>query len=96
MRKIKKISLLARSSDNDEMYLEFSTGNEGVYIMYREVRYRLYRNVVKIRTFMGVIPPPRGLPPDAITPGKVITALSLCRGGPGGQALSPPSKHVSF
>jgi hypothetical protein len=33
-------------------------------------------------------------PPHAITPEKVITALS--HGGQGGPALSPPAKNVSF
>jgi hypothetical protein len=43
------------------------------------------------------LPPPLGPPPNAITPEKVITALSVQRrGGTGGQALSPPSKHLSF
>ena len=44
----------------------------------------------------GVSPPPLGSP-NTITPEKVITALSHCAGAVlRRQALSPPSKHVSF
>jgi hypothetical protein len=46
---------------------------------------------------MGVSPPPLGLPPNAITPREGNNStITLRRGGLGGQALSPPSKHLSF
>ncbi len=45
---------------------------------------------------MGVSPPPLGSPQcDNPREGNNST-ITLRRGGPGGQALSPPSKHVSF
>ncbi len=45
---------------------------------------------------MGVSPPPLGSPQcDNPREGNNST-IALRRGGPGGQALSPPSKRVSF
>ena len=42
--------------------------------------FRGQEDYVKTRTFLGVSPPPLCHPPNAITPGKVITALSHCAG----------------
>ncbi len=51
---------------------------------------------LKTRTFMGVSPPPLGSPQcDNPREGNNST-ITLHRAGMGGQALSPPSKHVSF
>jgi len=46
---------------------------------------------------MGVSPLSLGLPPNAITPQEGNNrTITLHRGGLGEQALSPPSKHLSF